>query len=157
MENETLDPLLAELESAKQTAADNLNLAKYHKAELENFRKRNAEAVGNAYRDGRESVVLQVLPLMDALYDAMKPQPTGATEGDREGIRILINKFASTLASLGIEEMEVLGKPFNPHHHDAVCVGEVAGVPPDTVVEVWQRGYTMNGKVIRPATVKVSQ
>jgi len=146
------ESLMIELEVAKKQAADNLNLAKYHAAELENFRKRNMESAHKAFNDGRERVLLQILPIMDALYEAMK---TVETEHDRAGIEILIRKFTQTLTTNGVEEIGKVGEEFNPHMHEAVAVAaaEKCGI----VLEVWQSGYIMNGKVIRPATVKVSQ
>jgi len=147
------DALAVELDVARKAAADNLNLAKYHKAELENFRKRNQEATVNAYREGRESIVVQIVPMIDALYEALK---TVETQNDKEGIEVLIRKFQSTLAGFGVEEIEAEGTEFNPHLHNALCVEKITGTPPDIVLEVWQRGYKMRDRVIRVASVKVS-
>lgn len=148
-----ISALELELEMAKKAAEDNLNLAKYHKAELDNFRKRNAEVSQKAYADGRETVIVQILPLMDALGEALK---TVETEHDRQGIEILIRKFGAALISFGVEVIDTTDVSFDPRMHNAVAVETRKGVKPDMVIEEWQRGYTLNGRVIRPATVKVS-
>ena len=147
------NPLEAELELARTKAQENLNLAKYHKAELENFRKRNAEVAANSYRDGVEAVVMQIIPLLDALYEGAK---TVETENDRAGLELLIRKFTQTLTTLGVEEIIAENQPFDPRFHNAVAVEPAEEKPPDTVLEVWQRGYKIRDRIIRAATVKVS-
>ena len=155
-EHHDVDPLeemKLRLEEAAATADENMNLAKYYKAEFENFKKRNADALSNARNDGRASVVMQILPLMDALYEGLKSMD----DKGKEGIEILIRKFRGVLETLGVEEFDSVGEPFDPHLHNAVATGSDDSKPPDTVLEEWQKGYKMNGKIIRPATVKVNQ
>ena len=142
--------LEVEIESLRKQAHDNLERAKYERAELENFRKRNAENASKAYIDGQASVVKQILPIGDSLKEALK------SIGDCGGIEILLRKFDEVLTSLGVEEIPACGEPFDPNVHNAVSVEQKENVKPDTVLEVWQRGYKLNGKVLRPSTVKVS-
>ena len=156
-EEHNVDPmekLRTEVQEAKAEAEANLTLAKTIKAEYENYRKRNSESLNNSFNDGRASVVAQIIPLADALYEGIKNTENAKA---REGIEILIRKFQSVLASLGVEEIESVGKQFDPHQHNAVAVSKEAGKPPDTVLEEWQKGYRMNGRVLRPATVKVNK
>jgi len=140
-----------ELEAALKQAADNLNLAKYHKAEFENFKKRNADVSVQSYNDGRQVVIMEILPLMDSLHEALK---TVETENDKEGIELLIRKFGQTFSKMGVEEFGVIGDAFDPRMHNAVATSE--GKEPDIILEVWQKGYRMGAKVIRAAAVRVS-
>ena len=141
-----------DLEQAKLKAEENLNLAKYYKAELENFKKRNAERASQMYAEGKSDAILAIVPLVDALYEAVR---SSESKTHAEGIEILIRKFLTTLGELGATEIETnLGDKFDPHLHNAVAVGE--GEVSNTILEVWQRGFRLGGKVIRPATVKVS-
>jgi len=151
---ECINQLRLELDQVRKQSEDNLNLAKYHKAEFENFKKRNQEATQNSYRDGKEVAIIQFLPMIDTLQEALK---SVETENDRQGIEILIRKFGQTLTSLGVETIESLGQPFDPNLHNAVAVEEVEGKPSDIVIEEWQKGYKLNGRIVRPSTVKVSK
>ena len=139
----------------RKIATDNLDLAKYHKAEFENFRRRNADTASSNYASGKEVAILQILPLLDALYEGLR---TVETQNDKDGLEMIIRKFTQTLTSLGVTEIEALGAKFDPHLHNAVAVEPAEkGKTSDVVTEVWQRGFRMEGKVIRPATVKVRQ
>ncbi|MDR1917810.1 MAG: nucleotide exchange factor GrpE [Christensenellaceae bacterium] len=148
-----LDEVILERDSAKKLAEDNLNLAKYQKAELENFRKHNSEAVSNAFRDGESYVVGIILPVYDGVVEAGKKIKDPA---DKEGFSIIERKLNDIFARLGIEEIKTVGEKFNPHLHNSASVEKVDGKEPGIVLEEWQKGFTFGGRVLRPATVKVS-
>lgn len=143
-----------EISALKKAAEDNLNLAKYHKAEFENYKKRNAESSIASYNDGKASVIMQILPLHDSLIEGLK---TVETDKDKEGIEILIRKFSQILTVLGVEEIKTVGESFDPRVHNAIAAEVTAGVPPDMVTQELQRGYKLGGKMIREALVKVSK
>ena len=148
IEEETKEDVFCEIQSLKMQAEENLLTAKYYKAELENFKKRN-EGLGSAmYQDGKIHVIMNILPILDSLNDALR------TVSDKEGIEIVVRKFNQVLTELGVEEIPT-DIPFDPRLHNAVAAVK-DDKPPDTILEVWQRGYRINGKIIRPATVKVS-
>jgi len=149
-----LELLKVELEQVRKQSEDNLNLAKYHKAEFENFKRRNQESVSVSYRDGKEVMVVQFLPILDSLYEGLK---TVETPNDKEGLEVLVRKFNQILSAQGVEQIEALGKPFDPNFHNAVAVEDVKGKESDIVIEEWQKGFTLGGRVIRPSTVKVSK
>ena len=136
-------------EEALKKAEENLTTAKYYKAELENFKKRNEHLASSMYQDGRIHVIISMLPILDSMNDALR------TVSDPEGIEIVVRKFNQVLTDLGIEEIPT-DVPFDPRIHDAVAVQKSEDKPPDTILEVWQKGYRVAGKVIRPATVQVS-
>lgn len=148
-----LDAVTIERDSARKLAEDNLNLAKYQKAELENFRKHNAEAVSNAFKDGESYVVSALLPVYDGVVEADKKIKDPL---DREGFEIIKRKLNDIFARLGIEEIKTVGEKFNPHLHYSASVEKVAGKDAGIVLEEWQKGFTFNGRTLRPATVKVS-
>ena len=127
-----------------------LNLAKYKAAELENYVKRNKDAVSNSFNDGRIQVVTSFLPIYDSLVEALKTMkdPTA-----HEGIHILQRKFEGILKSIGVEEIPAAkGDPFDPYVHQCVMASENTE---NKITEVWQKGYKFAGRVIRPVTVKI--
>ena len=148
-----VDALALELETANRQAEENLNRAKYERAEFENYKKRERANSESIFNDGRAFVIINILPILDSLTEAIK-----IIKGDenREGIEILRRKFESILLSLGLEEIDA--KPntkFNPHIHNSVAVGK--GKESGLVLEEWQKGYKLAGRLIRPASVKVSE
>ena len=142
-----------ELEAARAEAAANLEMAKYQKAEFENFKRRKLEAVSDALREGRTNVILDILPLLDSLYMGLAGTKDKTAH---EGLEIIIRKFNQILEGFDVVAFESLGQPFDANLHNAVAAEE-SNQPPDTVIAEWQRGYKMNGKVIRVATVKISK
>ena len=143
-----------ELESAKKQAEDNLNLAKYQKAEFENYKKRHAENTASAFVDGKMYAIINVLPLLDNLAEALKSIQNPA---DREGMEILYRKFESILSGMGLEEIKAVGEVFSPHLHNCISRDAETGKPSNTVTQEWQKGYKFAGKVIRPTTVSVAE
>jgi molecular chaperone GrpE len=148
-----LDEVILERDSAKKLADENLNLAKYQKAELENFRKRQTDAVANAFRDGQSWVIETLLPVYEGVIDAEKKISNPA---DLQGFGIIKRKFDDVLVKLGLEEIKTVGEKFNPHLHNSAAVEKVQGKEPGIVLEEWQKGFTYSGRTLRPATVKVS-
>jgi len=157
--SKTISSLELEVELYKKQAQENKERALFERAELENFRKRNADRVSTAYTDGQTSVIMQILPIGDSLNEALKSIDNPLY---RIGIEIMRKKFDEVLTNLGVEEIPALNQPFDPHIHNAVATEKVGvdgnrpNTPPDTVIEVWQNGYRLNNRIIRPSTVKVS-
>jgi molecular chaperone GrpE len=119
-----LNEVILERDSAKKLADDNLNLAKYQKAELENFRKHNAEAVANAFRDGQSYVVETLMPVYDGVIEAGKKIKDPA---DIAGFEIIKRKLNDIFERLGIEEIKTVGERFNPHLHNSAAVEKADG------------------------------
>jgi len=121
------------------------SIAKYKAAELDNYIKRHRDAVGNAFNDGRAKVIVELLPIGDALGEALKILKTDA---DKKGIEMLIRKFDNILETHGVEILEVKqGDKFDPYIHNAISSGG------EKIKEVLAKGYKFSGKVIRPAMV----
>ena len=123
-------------------------------AEYDNFRKRSQKERDGLYADIKADTLLKFLPVYDNLERALAT-PT-ADEAYRKGVEMTMVQFNQTLEKLGITEIEALGKPFDPNVHNAVMHVEDESFGENEVVEVFQKGFKLNDKVIRFAMVKVA-
>ncbi len=123
-------------------------------AEYDNFRKRSQKEREGLYADIKADTLLKFLPVYDNLERALAT-PT-ADEAYRKGVEMTMVQFNQTLEKLGITEIEALGKPFDPNVHNAVMHVEDETFGENEVVEVFQKGFRLNDKVIRFAMVKVA-
>jgi molecular chaperone GrpE len=149
--------LEAELDAAREEAARNLAAAQHWQAEFENFRKRQtAQAADQATRAGQR-IVEELLPVLDNLDRAIDHTVRG---GDLEhlvkGVESVHTQIMEVFKKEGVEEIDPFGSAFDPTVHQAVNQVEDPEVPEHTVVEVFQKGYLMGGRVVRPAMVVVS-
>jgi len=150
----TIGNLMLELASAKKQAEENLNLAKYQKAEFENYKKRERGNFESAFSEGRAFTIVNILPILDALTEAMKL----TKDENREGLEMLQRKFESILASFKVTEISAdIGAKFDPYVHNSVAVGKSEKQPSGTILEVWQKGYKLDNRVLRAASVKVNE
>ena len=123
-------------------------------AEYDNFRKRSQKERDGLYADIKADTLLKFLPVYDNLERALAT-PT-ADEAYRKGVEMTMVQFNQTLEKLGITEIEALGKTFDPNMHNAVMHIEDENFGENEVVEVFQKGFKLNDKVIRFAMVKVA-
>lgn len=121
-------------------------------AEFDNYRKRNLESIKQAKADGGNDVVLAMLPVLDTVEIAIKMIPDEAT---KSGVQLIEKKFHEVFTKFGVQEIEALGQDFDPNLHNAVMQVEDADNV-GKVVEVLQKGYMRDNKVIRYAMVKVA-
>ena len=122
-------------------------------AEFDNYKKRNAKLWADAFNEGVASVIVKILPVGDNLDWALT---LGLDQKTEDGIRGIQRKFKETLESMEIEEINPVGKPFDPNEAEAVMQVEGAdGVESDTVKQVFQKGYRKKEKIIRYAKVSV--
>lgn len=154
--------LAAELEAAKaqaQAAETALNAAKDQllrtAAEYENFRKRSAREQDAAFNNGVGFAVSQILAILDTL-DMAANAPT-TDENYKKGVVMTLDKCAEVFRGMGVEEIPALGLPFDPTVHAAVMQQPSEDAESGTVLQVFQKGYRLNGKVIRCATVIVAE
>ncbi len=153
-EDERVSALEAEKEALeKEKAALN---DKYLRicAEYDNFRRRSQKEKDNLYGEIRANAVQQFLPVYDNLERALK-QGT-EDEAYRKGVEMIMTQFNATLEKLGVKKIESLGKTFDPNLHNAVMHVDDESLGENTIVEVFQEGFTVNDKVIRFAMVKVA-
>lgn len=148
-----LELLKVELENAKKQADDYKDKWMRNVAEFDNYKKRNANQWSEAYNEGIASVIKKILPVGDNLDWALT---LGLDEKTEEGIKNIRRKFDDTLQSLEIEEINPVGQVFDPQIAEAVMqVPAEDGEQPDTVKQVFQKGYRKKDKIIRYATVSV--
>jgi molecular chaperone GrpE len=148
------------LADANQQKDEYLELARRTKADFENFRKRAAQDVQAATARGKAAVARDVVPVLDDLERAI--QAAGLDpEGDSEdalahGVILVFRGLRETLQRNGVEAVDPKGEKFDPNEHEALSTMPVEGSESGVVVEVMQKGYRMDGQLIRPARVVVS-
>ena len=154
----TVEELAAELEAARAKADANWDLLLRARAEMENLRRRQAAELEKAHKYALDGFVRELLQVRDSLelgHDAA--QEADADIGKlREGTELTLKLLSDVMAKFGVESVEPLNQPFNPELHQAMTMQPRSDVPPNTVVAVLQKGYTLNGRLVRPALVMVS-
>lgn len=154
----TVEELTAELEAARAKADENWDLLLRARAETENLRRRQAAELEKAHKYALDGFVRELLQVRDSLelgHDAA--QEADADIGKlREGTELTLKLLSDVMAKFGVESVEPLSQPFNPELHQAMTMQPRSDVPPNTVVAVLQKGYTLNGRLVRPALVMVS-
>lgn len=127
-------------------------------AEFENTKKRMAREKAEFLKFAHEGLILEFLPVLDNLERAIASARAEAGSTPLiEGIEMIARLFRSSLDKVGVKPMEALGQPFDPAFHQAVAQVESSGGDANMVVEEIQRGYLLEGRVLRPALVKVSR
>jgi molecular chaperone GrpE len=155
-----LDALLAE---AEQQRDEYLDLAKRTKADFENYRKRMAAEVQVATVRGKAELaggLIKVIDTLELALDAAGIDLAGdkaPDEGLAQGILLTYRQLCETLAQAGVESYNPAGEKFDPAWHEALQKMQVEGTEPGTVVEVIQKGYRLDGQVLRAARVVVSE
>ena len=124
-------------------------------ADFDNYRKRQEREMGEFRRYAKAELMRDCLPVVDNLERALAV-PGGDGSGLREGVELVLRQFKDVLARNGLSEIDPIGEPFDPTHHEAISRNEVAGVLEPTVVQVLQRGYVLGERLIRPALVIVA-
>lgn len=123
-------------------------------AEYDNYRKRSQKERDGLYNDIKADTLLKFLPVYDNLERALK-QAT-ADEAYRKGVEMIMAQFNTTMEKLGVTEIEAEGQKFDPTLHNAVMHIEDESFGENEVVEVFQKGFKLNDKIIRFAMVKVA-
>lgn len=123
-------------------------------AEYENYRKRSQKEQEASFSHGVSHATKELLPVLDTLDAAANVETQD--EEYKKGVLLTLTKCTSVFDKLGIQEIPALGEPFNPELHNAVMQLPVEGVESGTITQVMQKGYTLNGIVIRHAMVAVA-
>jgi molecular chaperone GrpE len=147
------DSVQAEL----QAKADE-NWEKYLRAaaELENVRKRAARDVENAHKYALERFATELLAVLDSLEMGLAAGEDADTETLLKGKEAILKQLQAIMERFGVEEVDPHGEPFDPALHEAMTVQPSADVEPGSVVTVFQKGYALNGRLLRPARVVVA-
>ncbi len=127
-------------------------------AELENYKKRAERERADLLKYGQEELVAELLTVMDNFERAMSASGS-AKDVDSlvDGVKLIQKQLLSVLKKNGVEPIEAVGKPFNPELHEAISQVETDDHPDGTVIAEQLRGYTMNGRLLRPSAVTVSK
>lgn len=152
-ETSELIQLQAELEKAKAEAADNYEQFLRAQAELANQRRRSDKQVEDAHKYAAQKFVEALIPVIDSL------EMGAVAEGDvgqiREGMLLTLKQFESVMEKFNIEAVGRPGDAFNPEHHQAISLQPHPEFDNNAVSLVMQKGYLLNGRVVRPAMVMV--
>ncbi|WP_044894748.1 nucleotide exchange factor GrpE [Bacillus alveayuensis] len=127
-------------------------------ADFDNFRRRTRLDFEAAEKYRAQSLVTDILPALDNFERALKVEAEDdKTKSILQGMEMVYRSLIDALKKEGVEVIEAVGKPFDPHLHQAVMQVEDSNYEPNTVVEEFQKGYKLKDRVIRPSMVKVSQ
>ena len=147
------------LEDARSKAEQHYEQMMRAHAEIENLKRRHARDLENAHKFALDKFVAELLGVWDSLeLGHSAAQDAGADVGKlREGTELTLKMLGDVMSKFGVEQIDPINQPFNPEFHQAMSMQPRADVPPNTVVAVVQKGYTLNGRLVRPAMVMVSQ
>jgi molecular chaperone GrpE len=155
---------LVELERLQQALVDSDERAKNHweqylraVAELDNVRKRAQRDIEAANRYGLEKFAAELLPVRDSLELAVQNAERADARSLREGQEATLQLLSKALDKLGVTVIDPLGEPFDPAKHEAMMTQESTTAEPDSVLQVVQPGYELNGRLLRPARVIVAR
>lgn len=144
-------------EKTAEIASLNDRLLRLH-AEFENYKKRVARERGEFVRFANEGLLVELLPVLDSLEHAIATTRSGTdAPGISEGLDIILRLFQSTLEKAGVKPIEALGHEFDPNFQQAVAQVESTDGRDNIAVEEIRKGYLLEGRLLRPAMVKVSK
>ncbi|MDX1812222.1 MAG: nucleotide exchange factor GrpE [Gammaproteobacteria bacterium] len=154
-----IERLKEEVAALELKASENHDLALRAKAEAENTRRRVEKDVANAHKFALEKFAQDLLPIIDSMEMGIgaATDENASVEKIREGSELTFKMFTSALEKHGIQPVDPQGEKFNPDLHQAMSMQENPDVPPNTVMAVMQKGYTLQGRLVRPAMVMVSK
>ena len=153
------DDLQAQLAEAQQSAKDNWDKVVRAQAEMENLKRRNAKDLENAHKFALDGFVKALLEVKDSLSMGLKTanEETATIKSIIEGLKMTDKVFLSTMVKFGVEAINPEGEPFNPELHEAITMLPMPDKESNTVLDVVQVGFTLNGRLVRPAMVVVVQ
>ena len=159
---ESVEPEMSEVESLQAQLQDQQEQVLRIQAEMQNVRRRAEIDVEKAHKFALEKFVKELLPVADSLEKAVE-----STEGQqdssemvtsiREGVEMTLDLFKKSLTKFNVEQLDPVGEPFDPQQHEAMSMVPAPNAEPNSVVAVVQKGYLLNGRVVRPAMVMVAK
>jgi molecular chaperone GrpE len=154
----------AQLEAARAEIDSLKDQVLRSQAEAENVRRRAARDVENAHKYALEKFAADLLPVIDSLEKAVESAQLGAETTDAgaaaaigEGVELSLKLFHDVLEKAGVDRIHPMGEPFDPQLHEAMAMVESPDAEPNSVLDVMQAGYTLNGRLVRAAMVVVSK
>jgi molecular chaperone GrpE len=154
-----IQELQQELAAAEQKAQENWDKAVRTLAEMENLKKRTQKDLEDTHKYALNSFAKELLPVLDSLELGLQAA-TGESEEVkrfREGSELTIKQFETVFAKFNVVTVNPVGQPFNAEQHQAVLMQEDERAIPNSVINVFQKGYLLNGRLLRPAMVVVAK
>jgi molecular chaperone GrpE len=149
---------LDELGATKRERDEYLELAQRTRADFENYRKRVAKDTSEALARGKAELARELLPVIDNLERALATgRDPAAHEALARGVALVHEELRSRLQNAGVEAFDPTGEPFDPQVHEALSTQPAEGTKSGVVLETVEKGYRLNGQVLRPARVVVSK
>jgi len=156
--DEQLEELTRQLQEKEETIKSLQERLLYLQADFENFKKLKNKEKQDLLKFGNEVLIKELLPVIDNLERALDhSSKTDDYKGIHEGVNLVLNEFLRVLERAGLSRVEAVGKKFDPNLHEAFYQEERDDVEPDIVLSELQKGYMLNGRLIRPAMVTVSK
>jgi molecular chaperone GrpE len=149
--------LQAEIERVRADAEESRDRYLRTLADFDNYRKRQREDVARQIGCAKEELINQLLPIMDNFQRALESAEAGHSyETLVEGASLTLRQMMDTMQKAGVEPIEAVGEQFNPELHEALMRVETDEYPDNTIIDEFEKGYTINGKVLRPSRVRVA-
>lgn len=147
------------LEDARNKADEHWNELLLARADLENMRRRHSRDLESAHKHALDKFVNELLPICDSLELGLNAAngEEATLETVREGMEMTLKMLLSNIGKLGLEQVNPEGQAFDPDMHQAVSMQPSEGIEANQVITVMQKGYSFNGRLLRPAMVVVSQ
>lgn len=150
------EELKKKIEECEKKAAEYLSGWQRERADFLNYKKEEMERIGQLINYAREELILEILPLMDNFNVIEKKLPENSKKDENvKGLLQIKIQFQDFLKGLGVEEIKSIGEKFDPHLHEVVEEIEVKDKEKGTVIEEVKKGYRADGRLLRPAKVKV--
>lgn len=155
----TIEELQAQLAQVQEEAAQAKDQYVRAEAEMANVRRRVEKDVENAHKFGQEKLTKELLAVADNLERAIVSieAENADVTAIKEGVDMTLKGLQDVFGKFNIEAIDPQGEPFDPKLHQAMSMVENSEVEPNTVIAVMQKGYTLNGRLVRPAMVMVSK
>ncbi len=154
----SVESLQQALEQAQEKINELTDMSLRVRAEADNIRRRAERDVENAHKYALEGFVEALLPVIDSLEQGLA-QATSTEEGQalKQGMELTLKMFADTLTRKNVEQLNPIGEIFNPEKHEAMSMQENPEFEPNAIIAVFQKGYSLNGRIVRPARVVVNK
>ncbi|MEW9032128.1 MAG: nucleotide exchange factor GrpE [Planifilum fimeticola] len=156
-QGDSYEQLEKELEKWKRQSEEHYEMFLRARADLENYRRRARKELEDTARYGAAALAEALLPVLDNMERALAAGRDSNGEAFYQGVEMVYRQLLQVLSDAGLSPIEAVGKPFDPHLHNAVMQTESDEYEPGTVVEELQRGYRFKDRVLRPTMVKVSK
>jgi len=159
LETRTPEEWAEALAKAEQKAQENWDKVLRTQADLENIKRRSEKDLQNAHKFGIEKFARELLPVADSLELGLSVETAGSPEVQklREGMELTLKQLLSSLEKFNVVQVNPEGEKFNPEWHQAMAMQPTDEVEPNTVLKVYQKGYLLSDRLLRPAMVVVAQ